>query len=82
MAIESKSFDLNVFGNKEDILKILENGRGRRISIFLLESVVLWLLRAWGRFRKSKSTSWCNQMRLHSRIYLLEFKSNHAGKFL
>ena len=82
VVIESKSFDLNVIGNKEDILKISENGKGMRFSIFLPEPVVLRLLRAWGRFRKSKSLSWCNQMRLHSRIYMLEFKSNHAGKFL
>ena len=81
VAIESKSFDLSVVGNKEDILKISENGRGRRFSIFLPEPVVLWLVRAWGRFRKTKSATWFNQMRLHSRIYMLEFKSNHAGKF-
>ena len=82
VAIESKSFDLNKIGNKVDILKISENGRGVRFSIFLPEPVVLWLLRVWGRFRKSKSASWCNQMRLHSKIYMSEFKSNHAGKFL
>lgn len=40
------------------------------------------LVRARGRFRKSKSAFWCNQMRLHSIIYMLEFKSNLAGKFL
>ena len=79
MAIESESFNHSVIGNKEDILKISENGRGRRFSIFLPELVALWLVRAWG---KSKSDSWCNQMRLHSRIYKLEFKSNLTGKFL
>ena len=34
------------------------------------------------RFKKSKSSTWCNQMRLSSRLYMLEFKSNLAGKFL
>ena len=42
----------------------------------------MWLLRAWGRFRNSKSSTWCNQMTVSSRIYVLEFKSNGAGKFL
>ena len=50
LAIESKSFDLSVVGTKEDILKIYENGRGRRFSILLLAEVVLWRLRAWARF--------------------------------
>ena len=76
VAVERKSFDLSVVGNKGDILKITENGRGRRFSMFLPEPVTLWLLRAWGRFRSSKSSSWCNQMRLLSRVYLLEFRSN------
>ena len=52
VAIESKSFDLSVVGNKEDIVKISENGRGRRFSIFLPELVILWLVRAWGRFQE------------------------------
>jgi len=82
VAIESKSFDLRVVGNNEDILKISEHGRGRRFSIFLPEPVALWLLRACGRFKKSKSTCWSNQMRLCSRFYVLEFKSNLGGKFL
>ena len=50
--------------------------------MFLPEPVALWLLRAWGRFRRSKSSSWCNQMRLLSRVYLLEFRRSLAGKFL
>jgi len=50
VAIESKSFDVSLVGNKEDVLKISENGRGRRFSIFLPEPVALWLVRAWGRF--------------------------------
>ena len=76
VAIESKSFDLKVVGSNEDILKILEQGRGRRFSIFLPKPVAFWLMRAWGRVRKSKSSAWCNQMRLSSRFYVLEFKSN------
>ena len=82
LAIESKLFDLSVVGTKEDILKISENGRGRRFSILLPEEVVLWLLRAWTRFRKSKSANWCNQMRLGSRIFMLESRSNRARKYL
>ena len=46
LAIESKLFDLSVKGTKEDILKISENGRGRRFSILLPKEVVLWLLTA------------------------------------
>ena len=42
----------------------------------------MWLLGAWGRFRKSKSSTWCNEMRFSSRLYVLEFKSNLGGKFL
>ena len=34
MAIESKPFDLAIVGTKEDILKISENGRGRRVTLF------------------------------------------------
>ena len=82
VAVERKSFDLNIVGSKEDILKITENGRGRRFSMFLPEPVALWLLRAWGRFRRSKSSSWCNRTRLLSRVYLLESRRNLAGKFL
>ncbi|KAJ8420970.1 hypothetical protein Cgig2_008907 [Carnegiea gigantea] len=59
--LESKSFDLRMVGTKEDILKITENGRGRRFFVLLPEQVALWLLRAWSRFRNSKSASWCNQ---------------------
>jgi len=80
--IESTTFELRVVGTYEDILKLSKQGRGRSFSIFLPEPVALWLLRAWGRFRNSKSSTWCNQMRLSSRIYVLEFKSNGAGKFL
>ena len=47
LAIESESFDLSMVGTKGDILKIFENGRGRRFSILLPEHVALWLLRAW-----------------------------------
>ncbi|KAJ8421306.1 hypothetical protein Cgig2_026690 [Carnegiea gigantea] len=47
VAIESKSFDLAIVGTAEDVLKISENGRGRRISLLLPENVALWLLRAW-----------------------------------
>lgn len=82
VAIESKSFDLNIVGTAEDILKISENGRGRRTSLLLPENVALWLLRAWGRFFKSKSPNWCNQVRRGSTIFLLESKKNRAGKFL
>ena len=55
MAIESKSFDFDIVRTEEDLLRISENGRGRRFSLLLLEQVSLWLLRAWGRFCKSKS---------------------------
>ena len=51
-------------------------------SVVLPEQVVMWLLRAWNRFRNSNSASWCNQMRQGSRIYMLESKNNRAGKFL
>jgi len=82
LAIESKSFDLSVVGTKEDILKISKNDRGRRFTILLPEEMVLWLLRAWARFRKSKFANRCNQMRLGLRIFILEFWSNRAGKYL
>ena len=82
VGIESKTFELRVVGTYENILKISEQGRGRSFSIFLPKPVALWLLRAWGKFRNSKSSTWCNQMRLSSRFYVLEFKSNGAGKFL
>jgi len=82
VGIESKTFEFTVVGSYEDILQISEKGRGRSFSIFLPEPVAMWLLRAWGRFRCSKSSTWCNQMRLLSRLYMLEFKSNGAGKFL
>ena len=82
VVVESKLFDLRVVRSNEDILKISERGRGRTFSIFLPQPVALWLLRAWGRFRKSKSSTWCNQMRLSSRLFVLELKSNLAGKFL
>ena len=82
VGIESKAFELTVVESYEDILKISEKGRGRSFSIFLPEPVAMWLLRAWGRFRNSKSSTWCNQMRLCSRNYVLEFKSNGARKLL
>lgn len=34
VTIESKSFDLSVVGNEEEILKILENGKGRDFRSF------------------------------------------------
>ena len=61
VAIESKSFDFEVVGFKEDVLRIYENGRGRRFSLLLPEKVSLWLLRAWGRFGKFNSSFRCNQ---------------------
>ena len=63
VAIESKSFDFSIVGTPEIVLKISKNGRGRRTSIWLPESVALWLLKAWGRFYKSKFSNWCNQVR-------------------
>ena len=81
VAIESKSFDLTIVGTVENVLKISE-GRGRRTSVLLPENVALWLLRAWGRFYKSKSSNWCNQVCQGSSIFLLESKRNRAGKFL
>ncbi|KAJ8435559.1 hypothetical protein Cgig2_015414 [Carnegiea gigantea] len=35
VAIESKSFDLAIVRTREDVLKISENGRGRRTSLLL-----------------------------------------------
>ena len=43
---------------------------------------MLWLLRAWGRLPKAKSSNWCNQRCRGSSIFLLESKRNRAGKFL
>jgi len=82
VAIESKSFVFSIVGTVEDALKISENGRGRRTSVLLPKHVAVWLLRALGRFYKSKSANWCNQMRQGSSIFLLESKRNRAGKFL
>ena len=81
VAIESKSFDFAIVG-KENYLQITEHGRGRRFSLILPEQVALWLLKAWSRFWKSKSSNWCDQIRRGSSIFLLEDKSNRAGKFL
>ncbi|KAJ8439616.1 LOW QUALITY PROTEIN: hypothetical protein Cgig2_020992 [Carnegiea gigantea] len=67
VAIQSKSFDLAIVGTAKDVLKISENGRGRRTSLLLPKNVALWLLRASGRFFKSKSSNWCNQVRRGSR---------------
>jgi len=50
--------------------------------LLLPEVVSLWLLRAWGRFGKSNSSFWFNQMRLGSSCFLLESKRNRASKFL
>ncbi|KAJ8445690.1 hypothetical protein Cgig2_026017 [Carnegiea gigantea] len=82
VAIESKSFDLAIVGTAEDVLKISENGRERRMSVLLPENVALWLLRAWGRVYKSNSSNWYNQVHQGSSIFLLESKRNRAGKFL
>ena len=57
VAIEAKSFDMEIVGNEEDLLRISENGRGRRVSLLLPEPVSKWVLRAWGRFCKSTSSS-------------------------
>jgi len=72
VAIESKSFILEIIGRNEDLLKISENGRGRRFSIMLTEQVSQWLLKAWGCFGKSNSSSWSNHLRLGSERFLLE----------
>ena len=82
MSIERKSFDFEIVGAKEDFLSIAENGRGRRFLLLWPEAVALWLLRAWGRFGKSNSSFWFNQMRLGSSCFLLESKRNRVGKFL
>ncbi|KAJ8422647.1 LOW QUALITY PROTEIN: hypothetical protein Cgig2_008998 [Carnegiea gigantea] len=42
VAIKSKSFDLTIVGIAEDVLKISENGRGRRTSVLSPENVALW----------------------------------------
>ena len=78
VATESKSYDFEIVGFKEDILRIAKNERGRRFSLLLPEAASLLLLRAWGRFGKSNSSFWCNQMRLGSTIFLLESKRNRA----
>jgi len=82
VAIESKSFNFEIVGTEEDLLRISENGRRRRFSLLPPEQVSQWLLRAWGRFYKSKSSSWFNQLHLGSGRFLLESKRNRAGKFL
>jgi len=82
VASKSKSFDLTIVGTVEEVLKISENGMGRRTSVLLPENVALWLLRAWGRFYKSKSSNWDNQVHQGSSIFLSESKRNRAGKFL
>jgi len=64
VAIESKSFDFEIVGQYENLLRISEKGRGRRFSILLSEQAAQWLLKAWGRFGKSNSPSWVNQLRL------------------
>jgi len=46
VAIESKSFDFDIVGTEEDVLRISENGRGRRFSLMVPKQVSLWLLRA------------------------------------
>ncbi|KAJ8420891.1 LOW QUALITY PROTEIN: hypothetical protein Cgig2_016234 [Carnegiea gigantea] len=81
VAIESKSFDLAIGGTAKDVWRISENGR-ERTSLLLPENIALWLLRAWGRFYKSKSSNWCNQVRRGSSIFPLESKRKRAGKFL
>ena len=45
VSIESKSFDFEIVGAKEDF-SIAENGRGRRFLLLLREAVALRLLRA------------------------------------
>jgi len=82
VAIESKYFDFAIVGIKEDCLQIIEHGRGRRFALILPEQVALWLLKVCTRFCKAKSSNWCNQIRRGSSIFLLESKSNWAGKFL
>ena len=82
MAIESRSFDLELVGQNEDFLRISEKVRGRRFSIMLTEQAAQWLVKAWGRFEKSKIPSWVNQLRLGSDHFLLESKKNGAGRFL
>ena len=44
--------------------------------------MALWLLRAWARFRKFNYANWCYQMRVGSRIFMLESRSNRVGKYL
>jgi len=62
VVIESKSFDIELVGREEDFLRISEKGRGKRFSLTLRALVSHWLLKAWGRFSKSKSSSWFNQL--------------------
>jgi len=81
-AIESKLFDFVIMGIKEDFLQITEHGRGRRFTLVLPKQVALWLLKAWSRVCNAKSFNWCNQIIRGSSIFLLESKSNWAGKFL
>jgi len=59
VAIENKSFDFAIVGDKEACLQIAENGRGRGFLLFLPEQVALWLLKAWDRVWKTKSSNWC-----------------------
>jgi len=35
VVVESKSFDFELVGREEDLLRISENGRGRRFSLTL-----------------------------------------------
>ena len=55
VTIESKSFNFEIVGQYENLLRISEKGRGRRVTILLSQQAAQWLLKAWGRFGKSNS---------------------------
>lgn len=82
LTVENKSFDLICEGRRAEGLRVCENGKGFRVSIFLEKGEVEWLLDALKDFYWSNQVPWANRMSSRNRVFWISFGRNRRGLYL
>ncbi|KAK9274562.1 hypothetical protein L1049_021811 [Liquidambar formosana] len=82
LRIEQKSFDIQLLDDGDDFLKISENGRGMRISIYLDKESCHWIANnllelACGNGHRG----WIRKLRNSKNTLLLEYHQNSYGYY-
>lgn len=82
LAIERNTFDLISDGRQTDGLRICENGRGYRVTIFLENEEVKWFLESLEEFYWGNQVPWLRSIFSRNRELGIAFGSNRRGLFL